>query len=95
MEEKHNLQKTVIVALDISKYSENFGDFSRLSTLRKTDLVTQSIRNVCNNLSKTHPMDKWIISWREYGVSDESISDVDKKFLNQQYKICAKNFLIY
>ncbi|HHT0595075.1 TPA: hypothetical protein ACTXXA_003729 [Legionella anisa] len=92
MEEKHDLQKTVVVALDICKYSENFGEYSRLSTLKKTDLVNQSIRNVCNNLSKTHPMDKWIISWREYGVSDESISDVDKKIFESTIQNLCKEF---
>lgn len=84
-----------IVALDINTDDSNFLNYNSKTAKEKIDFLAQRIEKVCQTLASSEPDSNWIISWREYGVTDPNsryISNDDKKYLKDvMCKLSAKH----
>lgn len=78
--------RIVLAALDANKNDINYKKLKSLSADQQIKQIENSIRDICADLSKREPDAMWIVSWREYGISDG-----DSRFLSPEAKQLLKS----
>lgn len=71
MQSSRDESKYVLVALNMSKLSDDFEAFEALSAKEKIQLVEDHIHAICIELQTKEPDAMWIVSWQEYGITEK------------------------
>jgi len=66
--------KIALVALNMNKNADTFEDFDKLPAEEKVLLIKQRIKDICADLQKAEPDSMWLVSWREFGITDKGES---------------------
>ena len=81
------MPKTLIIALKINCLDEGFQDYLKLSGIEKLNLIERRLKDVCEQLNISNPNDKWILAWREHGLSTICTPELKKEFKNRMLKL--------
>lgn len=63
------MKNIIVVALDINKQDNLFSSFQELAPNVQLKMLLMAIEQVAKELSVTQPNAKWIVAWREYGIT--------------------------
>jgi len=84
------MPEVVIVALDINKNDDDFLEFDQLTAIEKIELIEKRIKAICEELETKEPSAAWILTWREYGITD----GIDKRAVSSEVKAIFKEKMI-
>jgi hypothetical protein len=90
-----SLSRIAIIALDINTDDTNYSKYRRLTVDKKIERIEARIRFICEELKKTEKNAMWIVTWREYGITQNiyrSITATDKKLLKQTMQKLVQDF---
>src|SRR5262245_40027671 len=78
------MSKIAVVALDINRSDDAFDEYEKLSGEEKIKYVEKRIKDICEQLKDKEPDAMWVVTWREYGITEggpesRSISNELKK----------------
>ena len=83
-------QQIAVVALDISKLEQEFSQqYMEMPPEKKLALIKARILKICEELKQKESNSKWVIVWREYGItgankSNSVVSDEFKKIFKKE-----------
>lgn len=77
---------TAVVVLNIPREDDGFDAFDDLSGKKKIEIFRKRIEEICTDLLVKNPNDPWIITWREYGITEGSDSRAIPKQTKDEFK---------
>jgi len=89
------MPRVVVVALDLNAYDGTINDFTTLPADEKIDRIKIRIQLLCEQLKEKEPNAVWLISWREYGITDSdsrSISNSSRIKLKKTMQELTKQY---
>lgn len=83
------MPNVALVALDISVNHPKFKDeYNKLTADKKIDYIAEQIETICADLATKEKDAEWIISWREYAITDP-----DSKFISNEHRAYFKEVM--
>lgn len=85
---QHQAEKkdVIVVAVDINRQDPLFEKFSELESDAQFQVLKDKILSVCEQLKKRHPDSKWIIAWREFGITGMTDSGEKQHAVSVDFK---------
>lgn len=77
--------KTIVVAIDLSRWDNQINEYANLSTFNQIDLLELHIKKIYESIRKTDPDSKIVIAWREYGITGQGM-DLENRPISTKAK---------
>jgi hypothetical protein len=67
------MPKIAITAIDMNVLNDpnEYNSYSNLPAKQKIDRLVHHIKTICEDLKHKEPDAMWIVSWREYGITEK------------------------